>query len=683
MTEVVGRADAGWLGVALAAYFVALVGSTWRLAAAVALMVAAAVGMSPRWRMGAMAAGAVAVSSLIFAGDPPHPPLGPVTVQATTVTDPVRYGFQAVSLIAWEDHRVLVESKDQSLPERGTSIEIQGRLVERRGHLRGIPYAGRLMAERVASLGSASLLDGLGNAVRSRVVKQAGPGREGALLAGFLVGDVSRIDPNDMEATRRSGLNHFVAVSGSNVALMMALWMIVLGPLGWGPRRRVVLGLAALVVFATATRFEPSVIRASAMAALVLVGRLAGYTLTGWQALSAAVVAVLIASPEMSLSVGFQLSVAATAGVLVGARVSEVRTVVGRALAITAGAQIAVGPILLATFGSVPLLAPVTNLVAAPLVAASTLTGAVGAMGVAPALPLARSLAGMVLGVAHWGAGWPQVGWLGLGAMSLAASIAMLPRRRHLVALPLAVLAAFSVVGPGADIELPALVVLDVGQGDSMLLLASDGRAALVDGGPDSVDLRSGLGRYGVTRLELVVITHSHADHVTGLEGLFPGISVGEVWERTEPHMGAEGFLELAASHGALLRQPEIGTIARLGDLEIEVLGPRRRYASPNDQSIVLLVTGPSQVALLAGDVEAVAQAELGVIEADILKVPHQGAATSDPVWLSAVSPAVAVIPVGPNDYGHPAPWVVDLLEQLGAEVYRTDENGDVVVPLG
>ena len=106
-----------------------------------------------------------------------------------------------------------------------------------------------------------------------------------------------------------------------------------------------------------------------------------------------------------------------------------------------------------------------------------------------------------------------------------------------------------------------------------------------------------------------------------------------------------------------------------------------RRYASPNDQSIVLTVVGPARTMLLAGDIETHAQSDLDHLRADVLKVPHQGAATSDPVWLTSVGSETAVISVGPNQFGHPADWVVEILDETG-ELLRTDEVGDVVVDL-
>ena len=97
----------------------------------------------------------------------------------------------------------------------------------------------------------------------------------------------------------------------------------------------------------------------------------------------------------------------------------------------------------------------------------------------------------------------------------------------------------------------------------------------------------------------------------------------------------------------------------------------------------MVLATIRGRTVLLAGDVEVFAQRELGPVRADVLKVPHQGAATSDLGWLQAVGAATAVISVGPNSFGHPSADVVAAREGVGTEVLRTDRDGDVVIPLG
>jgi len=240
------------------------------------------------------------------------------------------------------------------------------------------------------------------------------------------------------------------------------------------------------------------------------------------------------------------------------------------------------------------------------------------------------------------------------------------------------------VLGRGSPVPDPGVIVLDVGQGDAILIYGGDDSYALVDGGPDALVLADRLRKYGVDRLDLVVLTHVHADHATGLTGLVGKISLGQVWMRTEPHVTAalEGLTSALRDYGVPVVEPQVGEIFRLGSLSLVVEGPLRKYASPNDQSIVVTVLGSDRTMLLAGDIEAFAQGELSHLRADVLKVPHQGAATSDPEWLEEVGADLAVISVGTNQFGHPAEWVIEVLEESGAEVVRTDQVGDVVVPL-
>jgi competence protein ComEC len=179
-------------------------------------------------------------------------------------------------------------------------------------------------------------------------------------------------------------------------------------------------------------------------------------------------------------------------------------------------------------------------------------------------------------------------------------------------------------------------------------------------------------------------MTHGDADHAGGLEALPGRIGIGEIWERSAPHQSPSGdrFLAGAMVLGIPVRQPTVGVRADLGILQIEVLGPERRYASANDQSMVLIVTGPSRTMLLSGDIEVVAQAELTGLDVDVLKVPHHGGGTSDSDWLASTGAELAVISVGTNDFGHPVPWVIEVLEASGAVVQRTDVDGTVVVDL-
>ena len=233
-----------------------------------------------------------------------------------------------------------------------------------------------------------------------------------------------------LEALRRSGLTHFVAVSGSNVALFLAGWWVLTAPFGLGPKRRAVFGFVALVVFVVATRWEASVVRAAVMAGIVLGGSAAGIAVDAWLALGSAVTLLLLVSGHLAADVG----VPAVGGRHPGdpgggpALFGEKRPRwLWTPLGATVAAQAAVVPILLLHFGTVPLLSPVANLVAGPFVAAATVVGAVGVFTGLGAVVAAGVGAGgcRVLAIAH-----------------LAAGLAPARRRRALAAAVVAGVAA-------------------------------------------------------------------------------------------------------------------------------------------------------------------------------------------------------------------------------------------------
>jgi competence protein ComEC len=628
-------------------------------------------------------------------------PAGGVVVAGLAVDDPVPwYGTESFALqpshllVAgewrpWPGPRLVVRG-----PAAGVAAGERVRAVGsvQAGALRtgSGPTAGLLIARAIERLGpSTDPLFATGNLLRRRVLDGVvgfADRPAAGLLLGFLIGDTTGLTDADTEALRLAGLSHFVAVSGSNVALFLSAWWLAAGPLGWGPRRRAVLGLAGLAVFVVVTRWEPSVVRAAVMAGLVLGGRLAGRAIDAWTALGGAVTLLLVFSGELAGDAGFQLSVAATAGVLSGSRLCAGRRPrwLWTALAATLSAQAAVAPLLMVHFGSVPLFAPLANVVAAPLVSLATAVGGIGVVtGVRVLTGVGVAAAEAVLAVARFGRDLPQLGWGGLLAVGAAGALALLPRLRPLVALGGVLAVAAVVILPGHPPAQPQVAFLDVGQGDAVLLRGPVGEVILVDGGSDSGGLRRDLLARGIRRVDLLVVTHGHADHVAGLGGILEWAAVGRMWHNGDGGEALEALVAEMERAGVPVEVPALGWEAQIGSFHLEVLGPARHYASLNDGSLVLRVEAEGVVLLLPGDVEAVAQADLGPVPADVLKVPHQGAATSDPGWLAACAPRLAVISVGPNDFGHPSTEVVQALEAAGAVVLRTDRDGEIVVTLG
>jgi competence protein ComEC len=620
--------------------------------------------------------------ALVPASTTDSPESGSFQGEVTLLTDVFegRFGYWAIaSLGSW---RVRADM-EASLAGRGDVLVVEGDIEPEPGRAGGRDYQAILEIRSVKAVRASTFLPHrAGVSIRLRVTERLQPLDEGrALLAGFLIGDTSGIANADIEAMRRSGLAHFVAVSGSNVALFLALLAVVAGPLAVAPRRRALVGLLGLPVYAAATRFEPSVLRASVMAGIALGGRLVGIVLEAWQLLALSVSLLVVIDPSLTRNVGFQLSAAATAGVLIGARWPG-RGVIRRALTITVGAQLAVAPLLLLHFGSIPLLSPLVNLLAAPLVSGATLAGALGVAGIGFLLEPAVLGADLVLTLARGAAGWPQLGPSQAVLLAVVTVLAIAYRRLRVIGVAVAGLALITAVLP-EPLPPGTVVVLDVGQGDAILVHGGEGRYALVDGGPDGAILFERLREFGVRELELVVMSHPHADHSTGLAELVGRMRIGEAWARREPHETGTSrrLLDALEARQVTISSPQPGQRFNLGVLDIIVHGPTRHYASPNDESIVVEVAA-ARTMLLAGDIETYAQSDLRHLRADVLKVPHQGAATSDPDWLKGVGADVAVISVGPNKFGHPAEWVVELLEESGAEVRRTDVDGDVVIEL-
>lgn len=638
----------------------------------------------PSWRLVAVVPLVVVVAGLIHQPSVPEP--GPVTRPGVLTSAVMGGEFRYWATADIEGSAAFLDLPGDHDMDSGDSVMISGRVLDEIAIVRGRPHQ-VVNVDRIDVIAkSGSIYTRIGVGLRTKVgMTFKGRGEPSALLAGFLVGDISGLSNATVDAMKLAGLSHFVAVSGSNVALFLALVYVVAIPFGISVWARAITGLASLPVFLVATGFEPSVVRASVMAAIVLLGRLWSWELEIWQVLSLAVAGLVALDPWLIRSVGFQLSVAATAGVVVGSRWPGISTKIGRALVVTSGAQLAVAPLLLIHFGSIPVLAPISNLIAAPLVTLATAMAVPAVLGFGPALAGAELVSGIVIQIARMAAGWPQIGWVGLTFVVMAVPLGLrVAKNRTALALGLAAVVAVVALSAGSPPPSGTVVVLDVGQGDAILLSGGPGNYALVDGGPDEAVLLRRLRSFGVDSLSLVVATHGDADHAAGLAGLFGRIPMGMIWERADPHESthSERLADLAARYGVPVMNPGPGDKLRLGTLTVEVVGPARRYQSPNDQSIVLLVSGFQRNMLLTGDIEVVAQSELPRLEIDVLKVPHHGGGTSDPSWLRQVGAAKAIISVGENSFGHPVDWVVATLQDAGGEVVRTDLEGSIAVDL-
>ncbi len=544
-----------------------------------------------------------------------------------------------------------------------------------------------------------------------------------ALVPALVDGDDTGLDPALADDFRTTGLTHLLAVSGTNLTLVVGFALVVARWLHVRGRWLYVVGAAGIAGFVLLARAEPSVLRAAAMGSVALLGMGANGADKGTRALGIATIALLLVDPSLSSTVGFALSVLATAGILLLAptwRDALTRWMprwVAEAVAVPAAAQLACTPLVAAISSQVSLVAVAANLLAAPAVGPATVLGLIGGL-VTLAWPLAGRAVGAAAGwcvawiveVAERGASLPTaaVSW-GSGPVALtlltAACVLVVIAAPRLLArratgltccVLMVVVVLVRVPTPGWPPDGWLMVACDVGQGDGLVLNTGvDHTAVVVDAGPDPRPMKSCLDELGVRRVPLVVLTHFHADHVDGLSGVLDGRSVGNVWvtRLQDPPEGVSVVRDATAAAGVPTRDAPYAETRRVGDITLEPVWPLPRSptigpgdgSTANNASVVLLARIRGVSFFLGGDIEPEGQERLAAalphLHVDVLKVPHHGSRYQDLPFLQSLGARLAVISVGAdNDYGHPAPQTVDGLAATGEKVLRTDLDGSIAV---
>ncbi len=540
-----------------------------------------------------------------------------------------------------------------------------------------------------------------------------------ALVPALVDGDDAGLADDVAADFRTSGLTHLLAVSGTNLTLIVGFLLVVARWCGVRARGLALVGVLGVVGFVLLARTEPSVLRAAVMGSVALVGMSTQGRERGIRALGVAVVGLLLVDPWLARSAGFALSACATAGILVLAppwRDALVRWLprwVAEAVAVPMAAQLACTPIVAALSGQVSLVAVGANLAAAWAVGPATVLGLLGGLlalvwaplGAAAGAPagwcaawiigVARVSAGLPVAAVAWSSGWLSVATLTAGCAAVAVVLGSVLAQRGLVlgfSGLLVVVMLVPLPTPGWPPRGWVLVACDVGQGDGLVLNLGHHSAVVVDAGPDPHLMDRCLERLEIRAVPLVVVSHFHADHVDGLPGVLDGrrVDLIETSPVADPDSGARLVRSVARRSGVPVRTVAYGETTRIGPLSWQVLGPvRLEYpdseSPPNDASVVMLVEVRGVRLLLMGDEERPSQADLRrtttALHVDVLKVAHHGSSKQDEELVGSLGARLAVISVGlDNDYGHPAPSTLRLLRDAGMQVRRTDLDGDVAV---
>jgi competence protein ComEC len=450
------------------------------------------------------------------------------------------------------------------------------------------------------------------------------------------------------------------------------------------------------------------------MAGLGFAGALSGREYDSLAGLSLAGIIILAANPRALFDMGFQFSFSAALGIITAVRNRKNASRMRLFLVVCAGAQLGILPFMLLRGEGVPVTAVAANLLVVPLVGplllASWGVAVISSVSKTLAMVLAifpRATAGYVISIASFCSKVPEAGMVGagMGVVALFTYIAALvwiirqeraeaPMFRPLVACAIAVLLLII-----PCVRIPAfkgenrMTVLDIGEGDATLIQDGSGASVLIDGGPDGKKLLSKLQERRISKLDLVVLTHPHSDHASGLIEVLRQLPVGRIMESGLP-VKSSVYSELSKVADErhvprlIAREGQVVEVSRSIALEV-LYSPCDLTDVPedvNDCSIVLMARLANMRALLSGDISCDGQKTLldlhPDLSCDVLKIPHQGAreaASGD--LLSACAPALATISVGKdNKFGHPSRLCLELLSAMGIKTARTDRDGDIEI---
>ncbi|HEY4013140.1 MAG TPA: DNA internalization-related competence protein ComEC/Rec2 [Polyangiaceae bacterium] len=616
---------------------------------------------------------------------------------------------------------------------------------------RGVLRSGGALDVRVTQRGTGvwAWIDRVRAHIRGRIDATFDPAL--SPMARALVLGESDLAPDDDLAFRASGLSHLLAVSGMHLVLVAAMTLraleVLLARIEAVAARldvgRIVafVGIPAAWLYSDLAGAGGSTVRAAWMMTVALTARALGRRADGVRAFGLSMAVMAVVDPLVAFDLSFALSAGATAGLLAFARPFDVwlrarapkaAAVVVGPVATTLAASLPCAPILARFAPTLPIGGVVANLLAVPVGESAALplclvhaavsrwpTAERGSAVVASgALVLVRWIA------RFFAAPWltvqvPQpTSWqLAVLAVGIVGAVLRAARgatsgstggRIEARAFTAAIAAALLLLEwaqrrSGAPQGVLRASFLDVGQGDSALVDLPDGEAMLVDGGglvgsPLDVGTRVVAPELRARRrrdLALVVLSHPHPDHFSGLATGLDAVHIGVVWDTGQgeaEHVGGAyaAFLAAVRARGVpVLHPPELCGSHAIGGARVDVVGPCPDFSSdrgPNDNSLVLRVTYGRRSMLFVGDAEREEEtwmlARGAMLRADVLKVGHHGSRTSSsPAFLDAVSPLAAVISVGSrNRFGHPSAITLAGLAARGTRVWRTDRDGAVTV---
>lgn len=547
---------------------------------------------------------------------------------------------------------------------------------------------------------------------------------EGNLLLAILLGDKDKLSEDIQESFKTSNLSHMLAVSGAHVSYIILGLTYVLQNSIIGKKNGKIVCIIFLLAFMAITNFTPSVTRACIMAVLTLFSSIIYRKSDVYTNISVAALITLIFNPYSLLDLGFQLSYGGTIGIIIFIKRiqekksnSKVINYIKQMALVSIYANIIIIPIMMYHFNTVSFTFIISNIMASPILGIIVITGFLFIIASITVKPLTRLIAIFIK---------PILSIL----IKISQICSKLPFSNILVVTPYMfnVISYYAIIlycikskkNNKCKIIICLLIVLilinfiiyifpqklriffiDVGQGDSTLIITPDKKTVLIDGGgSDSFDvgekvLLPYLLDRRILKIDYVLISHFDTDHCGGILTIMEKVKVKNIIisEQAEHSENYERFKKLMIHKKIRLIEVKKGDKIKIGRYsEFKILFPTSRLLSENplnNNSIVAQFNYNNFKMLFTGDIEKLAEqqilkAEKAEIRADILKVAHHGSKTSSiPEFIKAVKPKIALIGVGKNNtFGHPNQQTIKNLENIKCRIYRTDLQGEIIIKI-
>lgn len=547
---------------------------------------------------------------------------------------------------------------------------------------------------------------------------------EGNLLLAILLGDKDKLSEDIQERFKTSNLSHMLAVSGAHVSYIILGLTYVLQNSIIGKKNEKIVCIIFLLFFMAITNFTPSVTRACIMAVLTLFSGIIYRKSDVYTNISVAALITLIFNPYNLLDLGFQLSYGGTIGIIIFIKRiqekksnSKVINYIKQMELVSIYANIIIIPIMMYHFNTVSFTFIISNIMASPILGIIVITGFLFIIASITVKPLTRLIAIFIK---------PILSIL----IKISQICSKLPFSNILVVTPYMfnVISYYAIIlycikskkNNKCKIIICLLIVLilinfiiyifpqklriffiDVGQGDSTLIITPDKKTVLIDGGgSDSFDvgekvLLPYLLDRRILKIDYVLISHFDTDHCGGILTIMEKVKVKNIIisEQAEHSENYERFKKLMIHKKIRLIEVKKGDKIKIGRYsEFKILFPTSRLLSENplnNNSIVAQFNYNNFKMLFTGDIEKLAEqqilkAEKAEIRADILKVAHHGSKTSSiPEFIKAVKPKIALIGVGKNNtFGHPNQQTIKNLENIKCRIYRTDLQGEIIIKI-